>query len=142
MIKVVKDLGLALLNATLILLALCLFLAWKVLNTADEVASDFARNLVTIEPLRTDLQSVTAELAALRQDVTQALAQPRELQSAGLQRIEARLAKLEANISSANRSISDLAELPYQLVDHAIETASDSVAKKAGYIRGCVPPQS
>ena len=142
MLKVLKDLGLALLNATLILLAVCLFLAWKVVSTADDVASDFAKHLVSIEPLRTELQATTAELTALRQDVAQILAQPKELQSASLQRIETRLEKVESRVNDASNSISKFAQVPYQLVDHAIETASDSIAKQAGYIRGCVPPQS
>ena len=140
--KLLKDLGVALLNATLVLLALCLFLAWKVVNTADNVASNFASNLVTIEPLRADLQATTAELAAIRQDVAQISTQSGELQSATLQRIETRLKMVDTRVNDARGTISDLSQMPYQLVDHAIETASDSVAQKAGYIMGCVPPQS
>lgn len=139
--KLLKDLGVALLNATLVLLALCLFLAWKVVNTADNVASNFASNLVTIEPLRADLQATTAELAAIRQDVAQILTSG-ELQFATLQRIETRLKMVDTRVNDAKGTISDLSQMPYQLVDHAIETASDSVAQKAGYVLGCVPPQS
>ncbi|MBV1896370.1 MAG: hypothetical protein KUG70_07920 [Rhodobacteraceae bacterium] len=142
MLKVLKDLCLALLNATLILLALCLFLAWKVANTADNVASNFASNLVVVEPLKAELQAMTGELVNLRQDVAQVLARPGEIQSATLQRIETRLEKVDARMSDASKSISNLSQAPYLLVDYAIETASDSIAQKAGYLRGCVQPQS
>lgn len=142
MLKLLKDLSVALLNATLILLALCLFLAWKVVNTADDIASNFARNLVTVDPLRADLQATTDELTALRQDVAQLLAQSGEVKSATLKRIATRLEKMDNRMVDARDSISDLSEAPYRLVDHAIKTAADSLAQTAMNIRGCVPPQS
>lgn len=142
MLKVLKDLGVALLNATLILLALCLFLAWKVVNTADYVASNFASNLVTVEPLRADLQAMTGELVSIRQDVAQLSAQSSEVQSAALQRIATRLEKVDTRVTDASKSISNLSEVPYRLVDRAIETASDNLAQQAKSIRGCVPEQS
>ena len=140
--KILKDLSVALLNATLILLALCLFLAWKVVDTADNVASNFASNLITVEPLRADVQAATEELAAVRQDMAKILDQSGELQSATLKRITARLAKLDTSMANARNSISELSETPYRLVDYAIETSADILAQKASYIRGCVPPQS
>lgn len=142
MLKVLKDLGVALLNATLILLALCLFLAWKVTSTADDIAENFARNLVTIEPLRADLQAATNELSALRQDVAQISTQSGEVKSATLRRIETRLESMNSQVAGARDSINELATAPARLMDHAIETAADSLADKAMSIRGCVPPQS
>jgi uncharacterized protein YoxC len=142
MLKLLKDLGLALLNATLILLALCLFLAWQVARTADNVVANFASNLITVEPLRADLQATTSELAALRQDVAQLLTQSDEIQSATLQRIATRLEKMDSRVAGASKSVSNLSEAPYRLIDHAIETAVDGLGQKAKYIRGCVPDQS
>jgi hypothetical protein len=142
MLKVLKDLGLALLNATLILLALCLFLALMVVNTADDVASNFARNLIAVEPLRADFQATTDALASLRQDVAQLTTRSGEAQSAALLGISTRLEGVEADVAAARKAISDLSESPYRLVDHAIETAADSLAQKARNIRGCVPQES
>jgi len=142
MLKILKDLSVALLNATLILLALCLFLAWKVASTANDLTANFARNLVTIEPLRADLQAATSELVALRQDVAQISVQSGDLRSATLQRIEARLAQMNGRVDNAQASMKKLSEAPALLMDHAIETAADSLAQKAMDLRGCVPPQS
>lgn len=142
MLKVLKDLGVALLNASLILLALCLFLAWKVVSTADNVASSFASNLVTVEPLRADLQAMTGELVSIRQDVAQLSAQSSEVQSAALRRIATRLEKVDTRVTDASKSIGNLSEVPYRLVDRAIETAADNLAQQAKSIRGCVPEQS
>ena len=40
MLKTLKNLALAMLNATLILIVLCLFLAWKVTDKAEPVADE------------------------------------------------------------------------------------------------------
>ena len=106
--KTLKDLGLAMINATLILIVLCLFLAWKVTSKADQVASNFARNLVTIQPLREDIQGTTTELAALRQDLAQISRQSDGLQSASLQRIETQLGKITENVERAHQSVAHL----------------------------------
>ena len=61
MIKTLKDLALALLNATLLLIALCLFLAWLVSSRVDGMLATFASNLELVGPLREDVQAMTAE---------------------------------------------------------------------------------
>jgi len=143
--KTLKDLGLAMVNATLILIVLCLFLAWKVTDKADQIAANFARNLVTVAPLREDIQGATAELAALRQDLAQLSTQPEQpdaLRSASLQRIEARVEKITKNMDSARQSVAHLSQAPTRLIDHAIDTAADRLTESVNDIRGCVAPQS
>ena len=140
--KTLKDLGLAMINATLILIVLCLFLAWKVTSKADQVASNFARNLVTIQPLREDIQGTTTELAALRQDLAQISRQSDGLQSASLQRIETQLGKITENVERARQSVAHLSQAPTRLVDHAIDTAADRLTQGISDFRGYVPPKS
>lgn len=142
MLKTVKDLAMAMINATLILIVLCLFLAWKVVDQADQIASDFASNLVSIQPLRDDLQGATDELAALRHDVAQIAGQTGDLQSTSLKRIETRLTQMDTRMAGARQSVADLAQAPTRLVDHAIDTAADKLATTLTRVRGCVPPQS
>ncbi|MFT7596253.1 MAG: hypothetical protein ACI8R4_003588, partial [Paracoccaceae bacterium] len=92
MMTTLKKLGLALINATLILIVLCLFLAWKVTSRVDDLASNFAQNLNTVAPLREDIQGATSEMAALRSDLATLKAQSGDVSSATLQRIQDRMA--------------------------------------------------
>ena len=139
MLKILKDIGLAMINATLILIVVALLLAWKVTGTADQIVSDFARNLVTIEPLRQDVQDATAELAALRGDLASLRDQSGDVQSASLQRIETRLTLMETRMQDARASLATLSQTPARLVDRAIDTAATRVSQEIRDFRGCVP---
>lgn len=143
MMKTLKNLALALLNATLILIALCLFLAWKVTDKVDDLAGNFAQNLSVVTPLREDIQGVTDELAALRKDLAGLAAQTDTINSAALQRIQGKVEQAEAKLTTAQQSIRNLTQAPTRLIDYAIETAADEFAKRATEIRGCgVPPEA
>lgn len=139
MLKILKDIGMAMINATLILIVVALLLAWKVTGTADRIVSDFARNLVTIEPLRQDVQGATDELAALRGDLASLRDQSGDLQSASLQRIETRLTQMETRLEEARTSLTNLSQAPANLVDRAIDTAATRVSQEIRDFRGCVP---
>lgn len=129
-------------NATLILIVLCLFLAWKITNRVDNLASNFAQNLNIVAPLREDLQGATKELAALRSDLAALKAQSGDVSSATLQRLQDRMSQTQEKLETAQQSVRDLAQAPAQLIDHAIETAADEFAQRAKDIRGCVPPET
>lgn len=142
MTNTLKNLALALLNATLILVALCLFLAWKVADKADQITDNFARNLITVAPLREDVQSLTEELAALRSDLAQVSSQSSDLSSASLQRIQTRVAQIDARMSTARQSITKLVEAPTLLIDYAIDASADRLTQGINDIRSCSPPKS
>ena len=142
MLKAIKNLIVALLNATLILVVLSLFLAWKVTDKVEGLAGDFARNLITVAPLREDIQSTTTELAALRSDLAAIRAQSGEVTSVNLQRIETRLDQTQARLDGALKSVSDLTQAPARLIDHAIETGADKFSQSVKDIRGCAAPDA
>ncbi len=142
MLKILKDIGLAMINATLILIVVALLLAWKVTGTADRIASEFARDLVTIDPLRQDVQGATAELAALRDDLASLRDQSGDLQAASLQRIEDRLTEMDTRMQDARASLATLSQAPAKLVDHAIDTAATRVSQEIRDFRDCVPAPS
>ncbi len=143
MLKTLKDLAIAMINATLILLVLCLFLAWKVTNKADALSSQFARNLITVQPLRDDIQAVTNELAALRGDLARIAEQTEGVRPANLARIETRVQKMETQVNGALGAVSDLSQAPARLMDHAIDTAADRLTQGIHDIRNCsAPPKS
>jgi cell division protein FtsX len=142
MLNALKNLIVAMINATLILIVLALFLAWNVTNKADQIASNFARSIVTVQPLREDIQGMTAELAAIRGDIAQISGASEGVRSASLQRIAARLDQMEARAETARLSISELSQAPTKMVDYAINSAVDAVAQGAMDIRGCAAPNS
>jgi len=142
MLNTLKNLGLALINATLILVALCLFLTWNIVDKADHIASNVAQSLISVQPLRQDIQGATIELAALRNDLAQISEQSDELRSASLQRVQTRVEQMQEDMENARQSLANLSQAPTRLVDHAIETAADQVAQGINDVRGCVPPES
>jgi len=79
--RALRNLGLALLNATLALVALCLWLGWELASTVKSITSDFSANLVSIDPVRDEIRDQTGELAALRADIATARHATGELRS-------------------------------------------------------------
>ena len=60
---------LACLNATLVLIALCLWLAWSLAGRVDEATANLAQSAEQIAPLRLSIENATGELARLRGDL-------------------------------------------------------------------------
>lgn len=65
----VGGLLLAFLNATLILAALCLWLAWGALSSAEGVAAQIGEAAETVLPLRAEIVTLTGEIAATREEL-------------------------------------------------------------------------
>ena len=80
--KTLKDLFLALLNATLILVALCLFLFLMAANKANSLTETFAEHLQIVGPLQESVQTTGTEIAALRSDLAELKNQSGEVSSA------------------------------------------------------------
>jgi chromosome segregation ATPase len=137
--KTLKDLFLALLNATLILVALCLFLSLMLVNRANSLTESFAEHLRTVAPLQESVQEAGAEIAALRADLAALGDQSGEISSATMQRIQDRVEEMEARLETMQASMAELRDAPERLVDHAIEKAGEQATATATRIRGCVP---
>ncbi|MEM1006659.1 MAG: hypothetical protein AAGK26_14780 [Pseudomonadota bacterium] len=141
MAKTLKDLLLALLNATLLLVALCLFLAWQLITAVQDVTSGFSETLQRVAPLREDAQAVQGQLAELRTELAAAKAGANVVDDATAQRLNSaldRLEDLENNLQSAQSRLTDLAASPDVLIDQTLTTAADVVADRIIAIRGCV----
>jgi hypothetical protein len=137
--KTLKNLALALLNATLILVALCLFLLWKVVDTADGLLATFAQNLEIVAPLRDEAQQIKAEVVGLRSDLAMLKQGADGVGSVALDRINVRLEAMDARLQNVGASMTDLADAPQELIDHAIVTSADAFATSLSRARGCVP---
>ncbi len=142
MAKTLKDLLLALLNATLILLALCLFLGWKLAQSVENIRAGFAENLQVVAPLKDQAQGIRGELAALRSDLDAIRSQGGVADSATAQKLNAtlqRLDGLEDRMATAQERLAGLAEKPEDLIDFAITTTADTVTDRVLMVRGCEP---
>ncbi|WP_299887314.1 hypothetical protein [uncultured Ruegeria sp.] len=142
MAKTLKDLVLALLNATLVLIALCLFLGWKLASSVDNITTSFSENLKIVTPLREEAQGIRGELAALRSDLAAIPVDGGTLDSATAARIAEALDKLNAveyKLQSTQARFAEMAESPEMLIEQAIDLSADAVADRVKDIRGCVP---
>ncbi|WP_424986530.1 hypothetical protein [Microbulbifer sp. S227A] len=140
--KTLKDLALALLNATLILVALCLVLALMVFNRANSLADSFAENLQIVTPLQESVQTTGAEIAALRTDLAELKDQSGDVSSAAMTRVQDRIEMMQARLDDMMNTVTELRGTPERLLDQAIETAGDQAVMTVSRIRGCVPPET
>ncbi len=140
MASTLKNLALALLNATLILLALCLFLGWKLASEISGITASFAENLQIVTPLRENVGEVRSEVAGLRSELADLKRQSGEIVPDVLDRIDARVTALDARIGAMQSGVTDLIETPEKLIDHAIETGADAMVRGVADLRGCTLP--
>ncbi len=125
---------LALLNATLVLAALCLWFAWGALSAADRVSGQINEAAQTVLPLRGEIATLTAEIAAARADL--AALPPGGTEAAALQ---ARLAGIEMRMAELSASVSTLTADPDALIDRAVSLAftglGDAMAQAIAALR-------
>lgn len=137
MAKTLKDLALALLNATLILVALCLFLAWKVADRAHEVAERIDSGFQLVTPLKAEMSEIKKNIQGLRNDLTTLSAAGPRPQN--IEDVQAKLETLEQRMSTAQARLNSFAVNPGQLIDRAAISAADAFATRLRDLRGCVP---
>jgi septal ring factor EnvC (AmiA/AmiB activator) len=144
MAKIIKDLALALVNATLVLIAICLFLAWRLGATVDGMTATFAENLELLAPLRAEVAAMTDEITGLRGDIAALSSQTAEASDASLQALEARIAEASARLDATQGRFDQLVQAPGQMIDRVIEAAMQTGAtefsRAVNDIRGCRKP--
>lgn len=119
----VGNLVLALVNATLVLAALCLWLAWGALLAAERVSGQIEEAAQTVLPLRTEIVSLTEEIAATRS----ALAEHRSDGGADRAALEQRIAGVEAELAQLTEAVTELGADPEVLIDRAVTSAFDGL---------------
>lgn len=137
--KTVKDLLLALLNATLILVAICLFLFWKASAASRDVIGAFAGVETMVTPLRSDLQTLSGEVREMRGTLAAALALSEDKQPAALARLAEQVDTLDARMAAAQGRLAALQEMPAQLMTRAVSASVDRAAQRAGLWRSAPP---
>lgn len=139
MAKTLKDLALALLNATLILVALCLFLAWKTATTVDGLTATFSQNLIKITPLRDEVAGLRSDLSDIRADLAALKSQSGDFSTATLTALQTKVQTLEGNVQGVQSRVRQLVDTPEQLIDHSIDTAADALTRSISDLKGCAP---
>lgn len=136
---VIKNLALAMLNATLILLALCLWLAWKLSAEIDDITDDFASNLIKVQPLRDDIATLTGQVGLLRQDLEQLRGESAGAAEAAIARLSERTDQLDAGLTKVNGLFDRLSADPEALLDQATRSAVSQLANEAQDMMHCLP---
>jgi hypothetical protein len=119
----VKSLLLALLNATLLLAAICLWLAWGALSSAERVAGQINAAAETVLPLRAEIVTLTAEIAATRAELAGLRADGATERAA----LDQRIAGVEAELARLTAAVTALGVDPEALIDRAVTSAFDGL---------------
>lgn len=135
-----RNLALALLNATLILAALVLWLAWRTADTVHEVTEDIDIALVELEPLGDGLRNLTSEVAGLRADLAALKDAPAEGGEALGDDLAARIDALETRLDAATGRVDALLSEPEVLIDRAIDASAEEIKEAIADLRGCTLP--
>ncbi|MFD0982804.1 hypothetical protein [Tropicimonas aquimaris] len=147
--RTLSDLLLAMLNATLILVALCLFLGLRLAGTVEDVTERLTGNLASVAPLRDGVGEMTEELRALRADLAAVTTQAGEASSERVAALNARLETLDSRLETAQDRFAELGERidsaiedPSALIDRAVRAAADQTAQNLAGMAGCALPAS
>ena len=136
MTKTILNLLKALLNATLLLLALCLFLGWQLLASARGVSENLGEISARFTPIYDQLQTMNTEITSLNLALTQS-------EAPDSAEMRFRLARLEEQLSRINAETEQMSELPAQVVTTAMEAAMQSlsaeIATRLPRLQNCAP---
>lgn len=126
------DLLKAMINATLLLLALCLFLGWSVISTVQDVTDKVTEAVIQVAPVQDRIQNLRIEVQGLRSDIKN---RPDLAVSDQLRSLDERLAALQ-------REMSGLRNLPADIVETAARSGVAELAGQLTQLTSCTPPQS
>ncbi|RYH11811.1 hypothetical protein [Tropicimonas sp. IMCC6043] len=146
--RLLRDLALALINATLLLAALCLFLGLRIVSTVDATTERITQSVVAVERLHGDLQTVGEELSALRAELAALRQSPLELPPEMAAALEARLADFDARMAALDEAIARAGETGEALrtaarqgIDRAVDRGVAALADEIAALAGCVLPR-
>jgi hypothetical protein len=132
MTKTILDLFKAMINATLLLLALCLFLGWMLVSSVQDVTAKVTGAIDQVAPVQDRIQDLRVELAGLRSDI---VSRPELAVSDQLNALDKRLKSLQ-------HEMSELRQLPEDMIRIAAQTAAAELTGHLGQRGNCLPPPS
>ncbi len=132
-----KNLALALLNATVLLVALCLFLALLIMNSAERASDTFSEAVSSLTPVRTEVSDINEALQGLRSDVQSLAQRPGAISSDQASALTAQIETVNARLDAVNARLGQLGEVPDQVVTTAIDYVADRVSDGINAYRNC-----
>ncbi|UWQ26400.1 hypothetical protein K3553_08015 [Leisingera aquaemixtae] len=117
--RTVADLAKALLNATLILLALCLFLGWKLMAAAAAVTAHAEQIASQVAPLHTAATGLREDLNSLRPALQDRPGQDGAGQNGADTASTARLDRIEERLDQLQANLAGIRQLPLQSAEQA-----------------------
>jgi len=140
--KTIKDLLIAMINATLILVAICLFFLWRLSDTAESVVASFAQNLQIVQPLETKVDSLRSEVANLRGDLTAISLDSSALTAQATEHLQTRANALQMELAGINSSLARLADTPETLMQTALDDVATRISGRIGAVATCYAPDA
>lgn len=137
--RTLKNLLLALLNATLLLILACLIVAYMLSARLEGIGQAVVRGLASAAPLASEVAGFRAEVAALRADIAHLATDPEALGGAGLARVQDRVSSIETSARDLEARLDGLTVDPYLMVDRAIETGAAELRGSVLAVRECAP---
>jgi len=136
MLVTLKNLILALINATLILVALCLWLGVSLTNNLRSLTDVVDRGLEAVAPIRQDVATARTELAGLRQTVAELRANPGDLAGDELAQVVAVLEQIDGRLADMQAQVTALADLPEEVLETAIGAVADELREMQPLTQG------
>lgn len=138
-LRTIGSLILAVLNATLILLALCLWLAWNVVGTARSIAADVGAQIDDLRPFQASIAQLKDEVAELRLAVQSFETQDGGLAAATLRSLQGQVVTMDEKLGQVSTRLGRIVDDPTVLIDHAIGTAAARTQEGIAALMECTP---
>jgi len=132
MTKAILDLLKAMINATMILLALCLFLGWQLMSSVQTVTDKVTQAVVQVAPVQDRLHALKLEITGLRRDIVSRSELP----------ISNQLDSLDRRLAALQSDLTELRQLPSDIVQTAAQAGAAEIAGQIARLTSCLPPPS
>lgn len=127
MIKLIVEFTKAMLNATLLLLAICLFFAWKVTSSVNAATDRVATAVADVTPVQDRLTDLRDEIAALRTDI----ATRPEIE------ITTRMDMMNRRLDTLQQNLNGLQSLPADMIQQAAQAGAAELAGQIARMGNC-----
>lgn len=118
--RIFRDLIFALLNATLLLVALCLWLALSAMSTAEKVSSNFATASANATDISERLTAVGEEIQTLRAEADRTRS---TAAAPGSGRYDDRLREIERELNELNENLAALQASAPEIIDGVVSAS-------------------
>lgn len=135
-----KNLVLALLNATLILLALCLWLGLRIASDFRGATENLSLNLGLVQPLQQNAATIATQVAGLRADLAAASDRVGELPPEVIENLREKSDQLQAPLDKLSQMAERIAIDPGILAERAAIAAVAKLGQEAQQLRQCRLP--